>query len=120
MLLTVTGRTSGTEYTFPVGYEHENGTVYVTSFDTTWWKNLRNGGRDVAVRLEGEQRVGHAAVTEDNRAVAKYVRDYLRRRGADAANRVGLDLPDEEIPSVEALEPTVGHVVLVTIEFHAS
>lgn len=120
VLLTVTGRTSGAEYTFPVLYEREAGTVRVTSHETTWWKNLRDGGQDVTVCLEGERRTGTAEVEEDNRDVAEYVHDYLQRHGPDAADRVGVALPDGEIPSIETLEPAVDHVVLVPIELHDS
>lgn len=116
LLLTVTGRASGTEYTFPVLYERDGGTVRVTSYGTTWWKNLRDGGQEVTVHLEGERRRGHAEVEEDDRAVAEYVRGYLRRHGPDAADEVGLDLPDGDVPSPEALESAVDHVVLVTID----
>lgn len=120
MLLTVTGRTSGTEYTFPVIYEREGGAIRVTSQGTTWWKNLRDGGQVVTVLLEGERRTGRAEVMEDNRAVAEFVHDYLQRHGADAAERVELKLPDEEVPSVRTLESAVDHLVVVSIELHDS
>lgn len=62
MLLAVTGRKSGTEYTFQVGYEREDGTLSVISHGTNWWKNLRDGGQEVDVVLEGERRSGHVVV----------------------------------------------------------
>lgn len=115
-LLTVTGRETGTEYTFPVGYEREGGTVHVTSFGTNWWKNLRDGGQEVTLHLEGERRTGRAELVEVDGAVAEYVQGYLRRHGTDAASQVGLEVNGAEVPSVAALEGAVDHVVLVTIE----
>lgn len=81
LLLTVTGSKSGTEYTFPVGYEQDGETLYVTTYGTNWWKNLRGGGQDVTVRLRGERRTGHATVEEPGSAVAEYLHGYLGRRG---------------------------------------
>lgn len=117
VLLTVTGRRSGREYTFPVAYEQRNGTITITSFGTNWWKNLRDGGQAVTVHLRGERRTGHAELTEDDRAVAEYVRGYLDRHGPNAAAQVGLDLPDDSVPSTEKLERAGGHVVVVTVAF---
>lgn len=37
----------------------------------------------------------------------------------NTANRIGLDLPDDEVPSVEQLERAVDHVVLVTIDLQS-
>jgi hypothetical protein len=116
LLLTVTGRKTGTEYTFPVAYERDGRTVYVTSHGTNWWKNLRGDGQRVTVRVQGERVRGHATVEEDNPAVAEHVRDYLRRNGTNAARRVGLDVPGNGVPSRETLEAAVDHVVAVTIE----
>lgn len=118
LLLTVTGRRSDREYTFPVLYDfdEEDGTVSVTSFGTNWWKNLRDGGQEVTLHLRGERRRGHAEVEENDRAVAEYVHGFLEAHGADAAEQVGIELPDDEVPSIEAIEAAVGHVVLVTID----
>jgi hypothetical protein len=116
LLLTVTGRNSGTEYTFPVGYEEDDGTLLVTSHGTNWWKNLRDSGQEVEVVLRGERRTGHATVEEDDPAVADHVRGYLLREGTGAAGRVGLSVDGEEVPSVESLTDAVDHVVVVRIE----
>jgi len=36
LLLTVTGRKTGTEYTTPVAYEQRDGTIFVTTHHSTW------------------------------------------------------------------------------------
>ena len=119
MLLTITGRSTGTEYTFPMLYDRNGTTISVTSHGTSWWKNLRPGGQDVTVWLRGDERTGHAKLEEANQPVAEYAHEYFQRHGTTDANRIGLDLPDEEIPSVEQLEQVVDHVVLVTIELQS-
>jgi len=65
MLITFTGRKSGTVYTTPVQYKHEGNKVYViTSQGYTWWKNLR-GGADVQLLIQKKLYTGHATTIED-------------------------------------------------------
>ncbi|MFB6353571.1 MAG: nitroreductase/quinone reductase family protein [Halobacteriales archaeon] len=116
MLVTYTGRQSGRTYTTPVGYEAVDGTLYVTSqTDRVWWRNLR-GGADVTVRLRGEVREGHAAVIEDDAAVADYVRGFIDRHGLDALGRIALSVDAETVPDRDALEAGLDEVVVVEIE----
>ena len=119
LLLTFTGRRSGTEYTTPVGYDELDGALFVTSqTDRTWWRNLRDGA-DVTVRLRGERRHGRAEVIEDDREVAGYVRGYLERHGPDAASRIALSIDDAEVPDLETLEAGLAEVVVVRIDLDA-
>jgi hypothetical protein len=67
-LITVTGRKSGREHTFPVGYERVGDTVEVPVLwpeRKLWWRNLRGDGAPVRLRLRGEDRAGHAVVRGD-------------------------------------------------------
>ncbi|MEL6407734.1 MAG: nitroreductase/quinone reductase family protein [Chloroflexota bacterium] len=65
MLLTVTGRKSGTQYKIPVQYAEGDNTLYViTSEGYTWWKNLR-GGAEVAVLMRGNKHTGWATTHKD-------------------------------------------------------
>lgn len=58
MLITFTGRKSGTIYTTPVQYARHGDKVYViTSEGYTWWKNLRGGA---AVDLLIQRKAYHA------------------------------------------------------------
>lgn len=117
LLLTVTGRATGTEYTFPVGYERRGDTVYVTSHGTNWWKNLRDGGQRVTLHLRGERLQGRADLVEDPMAVADYLKGYLERHGTGRhARRVGLQIDGDEVPDRRTLAMACGHVVLVEID----
>ncbi|MDZ7702479.1 MAG: nitroreductase/quinone reductase family protein [Halobacteriales archaeon] len=116
LLITFTGRKSGQEYTTPVGYDEVDGTLYVTSqIDRVWWKNLR-GGADVSVRLQGEERAGHASVIEDDEQVADYVLGYLERHGIGAAGRLALSFRDDEVPDRETLASCLEDVAVIEIE----
>src|SRR3972149_1856772 len=62
LLITVTGRRSGTRYTTPVNYFREGSRLTVFSRrGRTWWRNLRGGG-PVLVRLQGRDIVGRGEV----------------------------------------------------------
>jgi deazaflavin-dependent oxidoreductase (nitroreductase family) len=70
-LITVTGRRSGREYTFPVGYRRDGDRVLVGvewPERKVWWRNLRGGG-PVRIRVAGRDHPGHAQVREDERGV---------------------------------------------------
>jgi deazaflavin-dependent oxidoreductase (nitroreductase family) len=66
-LITVTGRRTGREYTFPVGYRQDADRVTITiawARRKVWWRNLLEGGR-VRLRLRGQERTGHAQAVAD-------------------------------------------------------
>ena len=62
-LITVTGRRSGREYTFPVDYRRDGQTVTIGvgwPGRKVWWRNLRGEGAPVRLRLRGRDLTGHA------------------------------------------------------------
>ena len=69
-LITVTGRRSGREHTFPVGYSREGAVVTVrvgAPQRKVWWRNLV-GGAEVGVRIRGIDRRGFAEVVGDEQS----------------------------------------------------
>jgi hypothetical protein len=69
-LITVTGRKSGREFTFPVGYRQQGNTVKIVvgwPERKVWWRNLRGEGAPVRMRIRGEERTGHAVARGDER-----------------------------------------------------
>ena len=116
VLLTVTGRRTGTEYTFPVGYERRDDRLFVTTHHTNWWRNVR-GGATVEVVLRGERRRGHARLVDDPDEVADYLADALDRHGRRYATRLGLRLAGEGRPTYGRLrEVAAGEIRLVVID----
>ena len=62
-LITVTGRQTGREHTFPVAYSQDGDLVTVNvgaPEHKRWWRNLREPGAPVHIRLRGTERSGHA------------------------------------------------------------
>lgn len=100
MLLTYTGRKSGTRYTIPVTYlEGEDGTIRVFS-NQRWWRNLRPAA-PVTLRLRGHEVEAAATVVEDRGTVAREVAAFLARKGAKAAPMINVPIPASR-PSTEA------------------
>ncbi len=69
LLITFTGRKSGTVYSTPVQYAQEGDTLYIiTSEGYTWWKNLR-GGAEVHVHLRGRTYPAHAEIAAESQTI---------------------------------------------------
>lgn len=71
VLLTVTGRVSGQEHTFPVAYRQQDEVVTVVvgwPERKRWWRNLTGAGAPVRLRLRGQERTGHALASGDEDA----------------------------------------------------
>lgn len=69
-LITVTGRRSGHDHTFPVGYHRTGDRVTIPVMlpaRKVWWRNLQGGAR-VRLRLAGVQHSGLAAVHGDEQS----------------------------------------------------
>ena len=78
MLITITGRKTGTKYTMPVGYYREGEYLWViTSRDRTWWKNLR-GGAQVGLLLKCNPVTAFAESDLDEKAVEARMIEYLK------------------------------------------
>jgi hypothetical protein len=66
-LISVTGRRTGRQHTFPVGYKRvgEQVTIRVGLPERkVWWRNLRDGA-PVRLRLAGQEHTGNALVHGD-------------------------------------------------------
>jgi deazaflavin-dependent oxidoreductase (nitroreductase family) len=75
LTLTVIGRKTGTEYTFPVAYAEDDGALLIGSA-ATWRRNLRPGV-PVKVRLRGRDRLTDAEVITDEERAAELYRIIL-------------------------------------------
>ena len=93
MLLTVTGRKSGREYTVPVGRHPGDDGSFVVMAGGRWRHNLR-GGADVRVTVDGRERPGHAVLEEDRDKAAQALKLIYDQAGARAlAVKVNVDRP---------------------------
>jgi F420H(2)-dependent quinone reductase len=71
-LITVTGRRSGKQHTFPVGYDQDGEVVTIHiqwANRKLWWRNLREAA-PVRIRIRGEERSGRGVLVRDEGSTA--------------------------------------------------
>jgi deazaflavin-dependent oxidoreductase (nitroreductase family) len=101
MLVTVTGRKTGKQYTTPVGFYRDGNCLWIlSSKDRTWWRNLR-ANPHVCIRLYGKEVEGFAEVLEEEEVVAAQLQDYLRHIPM-AARSFGIHVEDGMINATDA------------------
>jgi deazaflavin-dependent oxidoreductase (nitroreductase family) len=114
MLLIVTGRRSGREYTVPVNYTREGDGLLISSVrDRTWWRNLR-GGAAVTIVLRGKRLAATAVAVEDTQPVMQGFADLFRRE-PHRARLYGIPMGPDGLPDPEALRQLAAHRLLVRI-----
>ena len=78
LLITVTGRKTGKQYTTPVEYFREDGDLWVmTSRNRTWWRNLRDGA-EVSLLLKRKSMTARAELDLDERVVEARMYEYIK------------------------------------------
>jgi deazaflavin-dependent oxidoreductase (nitroreductase family) len=100
MLITVTGRKTGKNYTTPVGFYRDGNFLWIlTSRDRTWWRNVRNGAV-VEMRIRGRDVSGFAEAVLDEETVSTQVMEYVRRIPI-SAKALGVRLREDGEPHPE-------------------
>ncbi|MBL8076573.1 MAG: nitroreductase family deazaflavin-dependent oxidoreductase [Anaerolineales bacterium] len=113
MLITITGRKTGKQYTTPVGYYEEGGFLWViTSRDRTWWKNFQDGA-NVDLLLKRRPVKGFAEVELDEKSVEARMGEYLRHV-PQAAKPMGIRV-ENKTPNVEDIAKTAKDRLFVKI-----
>ena len=94
MLITVTGRKTGRQYTTPVGYYEQDGYLWILSNrDRTWWRNLQ-GGATVELFLKRKPAHAQAEVELEGCDVEKHISDYVRHI-PQAARSLGIRMENK-------------------------
>jgi hypothetical protein len=71
VLISVTGRRTGAQHTFPVAYQETGDVLTIPVMwpeRKLWWRNLRDGAA-VRLRLRGVERTGQATARVDDQGV---------------------------------------------------
>jgi len=111
LVLTFTGRRSGTRYATPVNYLRRSGELLIST-DSGWWHNL-DGGAPVELRLQGRRRHGRAVVDRDPAAVAEGLTALVRDHPAYGRwAHVRVDADGEPDPDAVAAEVARGRVLI--------
>lgn len=115
MVLRFRGRKTGKPYELVVARYDLDGTM-VTTTKRQWRFNMR-GGADVELVLDGQRRPARAVLVEDPDEVARIYLRLLERVGYRRANRVGLRVNVDRMPTVEELRATVTEAGLALIRY---
>jgi hypothetical protein len=111
MLITFTGRKSGSAYTTPVTYVRDGEIIRVFS-NQRWWRNLIEGA-PVVLRLRGVDVPGFATVEQDKTIVFSEIRQFLAQVGVKRAFMINLELGQDDEPTDEQIAHAArGHVVV--------
>ncbi len=110
------GRKSGRALNTPLSYTREGDLVrLLSSTNTNWWKNFRDGAAAVTVEIGGEQLPGTATLYEgDSTALRAGVDAFLTALPRDAVV-YGVKLDGERKPLPESLAAAAPRLVLVEI-----
>lgn len=113
LLISFSGRKSGTTYTTPVSYSQQGDQVTIFTH-ATWWKNLR-GGAPVTLRLRGREFPGIAQpVAEDKSAIAAALAEHLRQVKSDA-RYYDVTFDEQGNPKADEVAKAVQTVVMIRI-----
>lgn len=114
MLITVTGRKTGKQYTTPVGFYRENDDLWVlTSRDRTWWKNLQ-GEAQVSLLLQRKAVNAIAKPELESEIVETLLRKYVRRI-PQAAKPMGIRIENGNA-NAEDISRVAGNRLFVRIK----
>ena len=116
-ILCYQGRRSNRNFATPLSYVQKDDVVrFLSSRETRWWINFRDGPTPVEVEIGGNRFPGQARLLEENSAaLIDGVRFFLSELPRDA--RVyGVGLDSERKPLEAALRQAADHLILVEVE----
>ncbi len=115
-ILHFTGRKSGRALSTPLSYLRQDDRVlFLSSLNTGWWKNFRDGPSLVSVEMVGERWGGVATLYEgDSDALRERVRDFITALPRDAVV-YGIKLNRDKTPNETSLAQAAPRLVLVDV-----
>src|SRR5690348_4625168 len=112
LLLTYQGRTSGKQYTIPIGY-FPWATGQVIAFTSArWFVNVREG-QPVTLLIKRRSVAAVATVIEERPALLATLAEFGKRLGPATAHRLPVGLPADRPPTHAELEAIPGGVAMV-------
>ncbi len=116
-LLCYRGRRSGRRFETPLSYAREGNVIrFLSSHNTRWWTNFKDGPTPVEVEIARRRIPGHARLyAEDSEHLREGVRRFLTQLPRDAVV-YGIGLDSNRKPKESEIARTADHVVLVEVE----
>ena len=92
--------------------------LFLSSQNTSWWKNFRDGPAEVAVEIARQRRPGTATLLEgDSEPLRDRVRQFLIALPRDAVV-YGVKLDRNKQPVESSLEQAAPNLILVEVDLH--
>ena len=114
MLVDFTGRKSGRHYSVPVSAHHLDGDLYAV-LEARWKYNFR-GGADAVIHHRGARTAMRGELITETAAVTSIVDRLATGYGAKRAQRMmGLNFPDDRIPTEPEWQDAVGRLGIAAI-----
>jgi hypothetical protein len=115
-ILHFTGRKSGRALNTPLSYVQEGDSVlFLSSRNTGWWKNFRDGESPVEVEIGGARHPGRASLMEgDSEALRDGVKRFLAVLPRDALV-YGIKLDRSKVPTEASLAAAAPRLILVEV-----
>jgi hypothetical protein len=116
-ILDYTGRKSGRRFSTPLSFVREGSVVrFLSSHNTRWWKNFKDGPTPVEIEIARTTESGVARLWDsDSAQLRNGVRRFLTALPRDAVI-YGIGLDADRKPIESDIEKTANHVVLVEVE----
>jgi deazaflavin-dependent oxidoreductase (nitroreductase family) len=114
MILKWTGRKSGKIYSTPVTYMEQGDTI--TCFTrASWWKNFKEKPH-VKLRVRGQVLRGYATPVTEPEKVAQGAREFIKQKGLENIERIGVMLDTDREPTQQELIDAVRGRVMIRID----
>lgn len=114
LLLTFTGRRSGTEYTTPISYARSDGRILMMCHPSRqWWRNLADQPV-VRLRIAGNEVTGTATVLDGEAAAAALMTFFAAQ--PTLARAVGVRRGPDGRPDPDDVEAQLDSTVVVAVD----
>jgi len=116
-ILNYRGRRSGRSFATPLSFVREGNVVrFLSSHNTAWWKNFKDGPTPVEIEIAREKFSGKAQIwTQDSEHLREGVRRFLTALPRDAVV-YGIGLGSDRKPIESEIAKAASHVVLIEVE----
>ncbi|HWQ46790.1 MAG TPA: nitroreductase/quinone reductase family protein [Longilinea sp.] len=116
MLVTMTGRKTGTPVTLPVNYIQDGSQLFtISQRNRVWWRNLR-GGASVILRLRGQDVVATGKVVEIPAEVGRELCVFVQKRAPAYQKYLKIDMLPDGTPSPASLEKVAQERVFIVFD----
>lgn len=114
IILSFTGRKSGKQYNFVVGYQRKGDELHIIS-PRGWWKNMQAGNFPVTVLLKGQKHQGLAEGFHGNEKVVQIFSKFVQQTPA-LIKMYGMERDANGLAKPESVRQAASHIAIVSVQ----